>query len=484
MTAPGKVRGLALGHEVRSTMSASAVRRTGRYTRPSLRCTPPTPMTELGLRLGVRYGRGVYSSLEEVVLLVAPPRAGKDATLGNFVADAPGAVVATSTKADMYRNTVAYRAGRPVVIFNPDQLGDIWSNLRWSPVTGCGDPQTATLRAGHLLGGAATGGMSDKSYWESNAVRALRCLLMAAALDDKSMRDVFRWAGLVDKQPLSVLTTKAPKSYGATWAADLKSLLDAPPKTRDSISITITGALQFMADPVMAEAVCPSAGQTVFDAGEFLAKRGTLYLLGTEREHGAVGPLFAALAGYVYESAKLLASKASHGRLDPPLLMCLNEAASICRVPLDQWSRDAGSHGIPLVVAVQNPDQLYAAWGDHGGNDLWSNAAVKLIYGGLTNPQHLDQLSDLCGTYWRRSRSHSTNSGGRNRSVSVDQVPVLTPSDIRTLPKGTMLALHRTSRPVLLRYEPIWDRKPKQAATSNPPTGPIAPVVRMRRGKP
>lgn len=38
------------------------------------------------------------------------------------------------------------------------------------------------------------------------------------------------------------------------------------------------------------------------------------------------------------------------GRLDPPLLLALDEAALICPVPLERWTADAGGRGIPLSL--------------------------------------------------------------------------------------------------------------------------------------
>lgn len=444
-------RGLAPGYDVTTAMSRAAVREQALHTRPCTKISLRTPPTELGIEIGFRRARGrLYASLEDVVLVVAPPRRGKTALLSNHVIDAPGACFVTSTKPDIVGHTIISRSDRPVFILNPDQLGGFTSTLRWSPIVGCEDPDTALLRAGYLLSGGAAGGTSDRQFWEGNAVRALRCLLRAAAHGGHDMRDLAGWAqNFQDRAPLDVLAKHAP-----TWEAELRQVLDLPPKTRDSISATLTLTLSFMAVPALADAVCP-ADDEQFDVDVFLHGRGTLYLLGTHREHGAFGPLFAALTGALYERAKVLAAGRPHGRLDPPLLGVLDEAANICRVPLEQWTSDSGGRGIPLVIAVQSFDQLDKVWGEESARIIRTNAGVTVIFGGLAVSRHLEELSNLVGDRTERDRSH-TKGGG---SVSARRVPVLPLAELRELPPLTVLVLHRSTGAVLARVRPVWTRR-------------------------
>ena len=114
------------------------VRRLGHQVRPRLRTRAgrggykPKP-TDYGQYLGrcatgsrfVR-GRRVYATFERLLLLVAPPGKGKTAMLIHSVLDAPGAVVAASTKPDLYWLTRDLRAEKgPVSLFNPQGIGGI-----------------------------------------------------------------------------------------------------------------------------------------------------------------------------------------------------------------------------------------------------------------------------------------------------------------------------------------------------------------------
>ena len=60
---------------------------------------------------------------------------------------------------------------------------------------GCQDPLTAMIRATGLASatGLSTGGVESGGFWEGKTRTALQALLHAAALDDRSPRELFSW---------------------------------------------------------------------------------------------------------------------------------------------------------------------------------------------------------------------------------------------------------------------------------------------------
>jgi type IV secretion system protein VirD4 len=452
--------GMASGRHIRRSMSAGQVRRTARITRPGLERPGRAAVREYGIALVRRgqAGRWLYASLKDVILLVAPPQTGKTALLGNTVIDAPGALVATSTKPDIFEHTAAVRSG-PIQVLNPEGLAGIPTTLRWSPIEGCERPGVAIERAGYLLAGApSSGDLSDRNFWDGMNARLLRSLLYAAAVAGRDMHALYAWISEPgDETPLRILRRHHQTPAG--WELDLEQIRQAPIKTRDSAYLTLAQAFQWMADPDMAAAACPEPGAPTFNVRRFLAERGTLYLLGSERPHGSLGPLFTALTGHIQERAKHLASQQRHGRLDPPLTMALDEAALICPVPLDRWTADSGGRGIVLAVAVQSPSQLYDRWGQRGGETIWNNSNIKLVFGGLGVARDLEDLSVLCGERLDRSRSHTFGENmRRSTTISERSVRVLPTNAIRELPDGQALVLRRNTPPIVGRIRPVWDR--------------------------
>ena len=122
------------------------------------------------------------------------PRAGKTGALADVIVHHPGAVVATTTRGDLHALTAQIRAARgPVYVFNPQQLADVPSNMRWDMLAGCEDPATAIRRAQPLASIAAFKGEGEE-FWTSATTLWLQTLLHVAALRGGTMDLVHYWA--------------------------------------------------------------------------------------------------------------------------------------------------------------------------------------------------------------------------------------------------------------------------------------------------
>lgn len=137
---------MARAGEVAAVAGRRALVRRGAITRPSTGTTPAPE--QIGYRIGAIGGRDLWCSVEDSALLVGPPRMGKGLhVVIPWVLDAPGPVVATSTRPDTLTVTSRSRAARgPVAIFDPQRLAGLPGGLAWSPVRGCQSPRTGLPR--------------------------------------------------------------------------------------------------------------------------------------------------------------------------------------------------------------------------------------------------------------------------------------------------------------------------------------------------
>ena len=287
--------GIATRHEVAQVASEKALLKRASTLRPSL--NDPTP-GEVGYRLGTSKGQGVWASVEDSILLIGPPRSGKGLHIViPAILDAPGPVVTTSTRPDNLTATLRARQRRgPVAVFDPQHLAEgLPAGMRWSPVRGCEDPLTAMIRATGLASatGLSAGGVESGGFWEGKTRTALQSLLHAAALDSRKPADLFRWTldPAAAAEAVAILTNHPQAAAG--WADSLGAMIDADPKTRDSIWQGVALALGALADPRVLDAVTPREGETPFDPETFLRESGTLYLLATGAGAGASAALVA-----------------------------------------------------------------------------------------------------------------------------------------------------------------------------------------------
>jgi type IV secretion system protein VirD4 len=448
--------GVASVWSILRTSSAFAARRKARVLRPSLRQVSwwrrwVTPIRELATPLA-RVGLvRVWSPVEDVTVRVGGPRTGKTGELACRILDAPGAVIATSTRTDLIDLTGPCRSARgPVLVFNPSGLGGLESTVTFDPLSGCVAPATATSRAADLLAGvAAPGSGGDREFWAGQARRVLAALMHAAALGNGSMRDVLAWVADPD-QAAPEVSRFLRRSPEPAYESDALQFLSTNDRTRSSICATIMPALGWLTDSTAAAA----AAEGDFDVAALLDARGTVYMLGAE--DAQVAPLVTALTGHVAREARRIAGHLPGGRLDPPLTLALDEAALICPIPLDNWTADMGGRNVTIHIAAQSRAQLRQRWGDTGAAAILNNAATLLIYGGTRDPEDLGAYSTLTGE--RDEKVDTFDLTGQRTTSTTRRVPVLSAGQIAQLPARRVVVIRRGMAPAVGRVRMAWRR--------------------------
>nr|WP_235936481.1 TraM recognition domain-containing protein [Brevibacterium rongguiense] len=462
---PRRMAGIATRSEVNTAASEKALLRRAGSLRPGL--DSPRPQ-DVGYRLGVSKGAGVWASVEDSIMVIGPPRSGKGLHLViPAILDAPGAVVATSTRPDNLTATMlARRRIGPVAIFDPQHLAEgLPAGMRWSPIRGCQSPQTAMIRATGLAAGTglSAGGVDGGGFWEGKTRAALQSLLHAAAIDNRPPAELFRWTldPTAAADAVAILTSSPLAATG--WAESLEAMIDSDPRTRDSIWQGVSLALGSLADPRVLDAVSPGPGEG-FEPEQFIQNKGTLFLLATGSGAGASAALVAALVEDLIETARRLAARSPGARLDPPLLLALDEIANLSPLPsLPTLMAEGGGSGITTMPVLQSLAQARDKWNEHQAGAIWDASIVKVILGGASNSRDLQDLSALVG-----ERDEYTDSvtlgdhGTRSNQRSVRRVPIFPPDRIRRLPFGTGIVLLRSAPPIVTDLHP-WPKRPDAA---------------------
>ena len=154
-----------------------------------------TRSTEFAVHLGrAQYGRRLYVAFELHLLILAPPRTDKTGLLADRIIRHPGPVLTTSTRADLHELTSNVRrfGGRgPVYVFNPEGVGDVPSTFAWDLLGVCTDELMAYKMADWLAGD--TEGYGDLAWFEEQGTMGMSGLLLASAMTDASLADVYQW---------------------------------------------------------------------------------------------------------------------------------------------------------------------------------------------------------------------------------------------------------------------------------------------------
>lgn len=405
----------------------------------------PVRVTDFAVRLGrAQLGRPVYARQEDTGVVMSPPRVGKSGWLASLILNHPGPVLCTSTRADLFSLTGGrrHRMG-PVEVFNPQNVGDLPGTFRWNPLTGCENPAIAVQRAEDFIGELDSAG--DMGWWQGKAAAALAAFLHAGALTPgATMLDVFAWVNkLGDKMAEDVLTQRESGSR-ALLAALTEVRQQA--KYADSIRMTMAKSLAWISVPSIMEAVSPEDGAG-FSVEDFIASGGTIYMIAPGGETSITAPLFRAFCSHVHYEAGMLGARSRAGKLDPPLLLALDEVTQICPVPLPSWFSDSAGKGILIYAVCHGMGQLESRWGKDGASTIWSTAGTKIFLPGITDTETLEEISLLCG-------STSVKAGD-----STEIIRVCPPEFIRRMPNWRLMVIRTNLSPVVVRFRPAWKRR-------------------------
>jgi type IV secretion system protein VirD4 len=449
--------------------------RSGR-TRPTLTAADRflSPVSAYSVMIGrAHYRYALRLPLDEHVIVISPPRAGKTGWMASAVLRYPGPVLSTTTKDDVFRLTSGLRALRgPVNVFNPQNIGNVPSTFRWNPVEGCEDPATAIRRADAFAMSVSQQGVEDATFWASKASDYLRAYFHAAALAGLDLMAVARWVSGLESSDAETILVETGTETGWQWAGQLAELSGEANKTAQTIRMTMSRSLAFLADPALAASVRPAPGCS-FDIEEFLQQNGTLYLIAETRgEDSPVAPLFACLANEIHHIAALTGSRGPGGRLDPPLLMALDEVTQICPVPVPSWLADSGGKGIQIITVAHGEAQLRSRWGADGARVIMDTCGAKIWLSGISDPDALETASMLCGT--AAMREHGEEWTSRH--------PVMTPDMIRQLPATRALVIRGGCSPVIARLRMAWkDPIYRRARATGQAIAALAPAPQAER---
>lgn len=462
---PNKIVGIAETGDIVRSASDRALLTRASILRPSL--DKPRP-DDVGYLIGTARGKRVWTSVEDSILLIGPPRSGKGTHIViNSILDAPGAVVTTSTRPDNLTATLRARSRRgPVAVFDPQLLAQgVPAGLRWNPVRGCELPLTAMIRATGLAAGTGLSGpaVENGGFWEGKTRTALQALLHAAALDGRPPTELFRWTLDPAAAADAVAILSASSDAATGWAESLDAMLQSDPRTRDSIWQGVSLALAALADPRVLEAVSPSEDEQ-FDPEAFLRDSGTLYLLATGAGAGASSALVAAFVEDLVETARRLAARSPGARLDPPVLLALDEIGNLAPLPsLPVLMAEGGGTGLTVMPVLQSMAQARERWGENAATAIWDASIAKIVLGGASGSRDLQDLSTLIGDRDEVTDSVTIGERGlRSNQRSTRRVPIMPPDVIRTLPYGTALVLLRSAPPIVTRMRE-WTARPDAA---------------------
>ena len=409
----------------------------------------PHPWYWAGIRLGWQGNYTWYSGPQHATLVLGPPRSGKTTGIvAPAIIEAPGAVVATSTKADLVRLTLAARQQRGRCWYY-DPSGTTTSPpgvtpMRWTPLAGCDNWSTAVNRARALA--ATTSAPGEQSHWVERGEALLAPLFHAAAVMGLNMVWVIRW--VLQRELSEPLRALARARADELAAATLAGIAETDERERSGILSTAARILAAYRSP---EALATTE-QANFDPERFVHTADTLYLVAPSQCQNHLAPLVVCLLDQIKHH-----TYQRHPSW-PPVLYALDEAANIAPLPdLPSIVAEGAGQGLVTLTCLQDLNQARARWGTAAEGFLTLHGA-KVALGGIADVPTLRALSYLAGNidmqYTTRSGRPVVFGDEVSWSQHIQQRPRIPPEAINALPSGWAYLAHTTWEPRLVTLRP------------------------------
>lgn len=402
----------------------------------------------------VNNGKRLFASWEWVQVWIMGPRAGKTSCVCvPQILETRGPVVATSNKRDIVDMTRGPRS-REGVVWVHDVQGIIGEepSWYWNPLSFVDSMENAEKLTDIFVSSKTSKNAQEDAYFGPTAQGVLARYFYAAALGGRPITDVYRWVNdETDFTAVRLLRENGEHGH----AENLESNQKVTSKQRDGIFGQVRTWVGVLGNPQVASWVRRDANphRPEFDPEAFVRSTDTIYLISREGG-GSARAITAALVMAILQTAEKLAARQSGGRLSPPVMAVLDEAANVVRWPeLPDLYSHYGSRGIVVSTFFQSFEQGVEAFGEHGMKKMWSAANVRVAGSGLSEDRFLPFLSQLIGDRDVVKRTSQGGRGGTSTSTSMQREKILDPGELSQLPRGRAVLTASGQPPALLALE-------------------------------
>ncbi|WP_338857942.1 TraM recognition domain-containing protein (plasmid) [Gordonia hongkongensis] len=417
-------------------------------------------------------GTPVYASFEDMHLDIWGPRQGKSTSrIIGAICEAPGAVLTTENKRGNLDHTRLVREFRDangiptrrVWVFDPQQIANEEPWWFWNPLSYVTDENRAEELAQLFAAGDDGQDAKKDAYFDPEGQDLLANLILASALAGEPITTVYERL-VVRARGHEAVAILDEHDYPMIAHA-LNARLNFSDKQADGIwgtAAKMAKCLRGREVRAWVSRTGPDDDRPELDITDYIRRGETLYCLSREGV-GSMGPLVGALTMAVTKTAETIATASPGGRLNPPMLCPLDEAANVVPWPdLPKLYSHFGSRGIIIMTILQSWSQGIGVFGERPMKLLESSSNIYIYGGNVRESAYLDSLVKLTGKYERESRNVSVSSGSGRGNQSVSRHTTLEDifniRDVASWPRGRMLLFSAGNPPTIVLPVPWWDK--------------------------
>ena len=253
------------------------------------------------------------------------------------------------------------------------------------------------------------------------------------------------------KNQFQLLMDKLPPEHKSKWFAG--SALNSAEQAMASVMSTVLSRLNAFLDSEMEQILC---FDTAIDAEKFCNEKSAIFIVLPEEDLTKYF-MVSLMIQQLYREILAVADE-NGGKLKKRVVFYCDELGTIPPIEsLELIFSASRSRGLLMVPIVQSFGQLQKNYGKEGAEIVVDNCQDTIFGGFAPNSQTAEVLSKALGSRTVMSGSISRSKNDPSQSLQMMERPLLTPDELKSLPKGQFVVMKTGTHPMQTRLRLFLD---------------------------
>ena len=263
----------------------------------------------------------------------------------------------------------------------------------------------------------------------------------------KLIQDLLAPSKVKGKNQFQLLMAKLPDTHKAKWFAG--AALNTAEQSMQSVLSTALSRLNAFLDSELEQILC---FDTAIDAESFCKKKTAIFLVMPEEDNTKYF-IISLILQQLYREILVVADE-NDGKLDNRVIFFWDEIGTIPKIEGAEMMFSASrSRRVSIVPMIQSFAQLNKNYGKEGAEIIIDNCQDTIFGGFAPNSESAEVLSKSLGNKTVMSGTVSRGKNDPSQSLQMIQRPLMTPDELKSLPKGNFIVSKTGTHPMKTRLK-------------------------------
>ena len=220
-----------------------------------------------------------------------------------------------------------------------------------------------------------------------------------------------------------------------------------------SVMSTALSRLNAFLDSELENILC---NDTEIDAEDFCKKKSAIFVIMPEEDTSKYF-MVSLLIQQLYREILVVADE-NKGKLKNRVIFYCDEFGTLPKIESAEMMFSASrSRRVSIVPIIQSFAQLEKNYGDEGAEIIIDNTQLTVFGGFAPNSESAEKLSKSLGSRTVQSGSVSNSKNDPSRSVQMMERALMTPDELKSLPKGTFIVTKTGFYPIKVKLKLFFE---------------------------